>query len=353
MNSDNQDTTDSGDLLPWEPHGLIRSVTKHDADLSRGFLRSRPERWVPSLSLQWMPLFHSLGIDIRVVEVKPVSVPPNIATPSIMLALGDKYLVLVADKLSKSRFTEALSPDCDSKAGEVFLEYLGRRLLGSLAISWGDQEQEKIRIFSGIDSSSNDYGGAIKISIVINGKQVVLWLMLSPSLVDMLDNLWRKQLHSTFKNNSTKDGLGSLFTGEDLVSIEIAQLAVPPAVLPEYTKSGQAVDLDVLITDTVVLRLNENVWVGARICDVEGNLGCEILPTVPSSTTFPDGFARLSVVFGSIQCDTSLLAELSQPGSIYDTGIQLGDSVGLMVNGEKVGSGILRCYKGRFALEVE
>lgn len=343
MDDESSYTSVDVELVPWEPQGLIRRVSRRDVELSRGFLRSKPERWVPNLPLQWLPFIHSISAEIRVVEVRPLASIPAVPSSGVMVALGEHFMAVAADTQSQTYFLDAIIPDCPSKAGNIVLEYLGRRLAGSLAISWAGHDPSRVRVFGGGDVATQEYGGAVKIVALVNGRQATVWLLLSGSLVDELDRLWRLQLHST---NRT-------FFSSKTASIEIAQLAVPSSSLPEYLRSGQAVDLDVAMSDNVVLRIDDGTCMSARVCDVESHLCCEIVSSKPIVPVFPEGFERFSVVLGTVDCDPPLLAELAQAGAMLDTSIPLGDNVELWVNGRKAGNGFLRCYKGRFAVEVE
>jgi len=342
-NSGLKESSEDVELTPWEPNGLLRRVDRREVELSRGFLRSKPERWVPNLMLHWTPLIHSVGADIRIIEVRPILNPPQMAEQGVMLALGKHFIVVGADSSFQSSILDAIVPDSTPKARSVVLEYLGRRLLGSLAISWGGQETGRVRVFGGIQVDSHEYGGAVKIVAMINGRPATLFLFLSGTLVDELDRLWRLELLSL--NRAAPSAQKAFF--------EIAQLAVPPAALSEYLRSGQAVDLDVAMSDNFVLRIGDSTSISARMCEVESNLGCEVVLIKSPPPAFPEGFDRFSVVFGTIDCDSTMIAEWCQPGVVIDTGLPLGDRIELWVNGVKSGKGVLRSYKGRFAVEVD
>ncbi len=343
MNNDGGNAEAGGGLTPWDPRRYVRRVSLREVRLSHGFLRSRPERWVPGLAVQWTPLSHAISSEIRVVEVRPVVQIPPLVDPAAMISIGADYAVVISDKESQAVILDGVAVDAFPEGKKVLLEYLARRFLGSIGLAWSGQDSSKIKIFSEIDPSQYEYGGAIKVVVLINGRQCVVWLLLAPQMVEQLDGIWRRQVHSTTRVNATAG----------VVAIEVAQLAVPPSALVDYTRPGIAVDLDVTMTDTVTLRLDGREWLAARICDVEGRLGCEILPSTPTAPGLPEGATRLSIVFGSLRLDMNNLAELCQPGAILETDLLLTDKVGLIVNGDGVGSGYLRCYEGRFALEVQ
>lgn len=342
-NKSDSDSAVDVELAPWRPSSSLRHVDIREVELSRGFLRSKPERWVPNLALHWTPLIDSMGADIRIIEVRPILPPADISGYGVMLAVGNQFMVVSSDENGQNSILDALLPDSIPKARSVVLEYLGRRFLGSLAMSWGGQEPDQVRVFGGIRVDSHEYGGAVKIVAVINGRPTTFFLFLSATLVDELDRLWRLELMSMHR--SAPSAQTAFF--------EIAQLAVPPAALSEYIRSGQAVDLDVPMSDNFVLRIGDSIAMSARMCQVESRLGCEVLSVKSSLPPFPDGFDRFSVVLGTLDCDSTVISEWSQPGVVIDTGVLLGDRIELWVNGVKSGRGVLRSYQGRFAVEVD
>ncbi len=67
----------------------------------------------------------------------------------------------------------------------------------------------------------------------------------------------------------------------------------------------------------------------------------------------PEGTTRLSVELARINLAHNQRTELSQNGAIWNTGLELSNQVGLVINREEVGRAVLCSYEGRFAISVE
>jgi hypothetical protein len=135
--------------------------------------------------------------------------------------------------------------------------------------------------------------------------------------------------------------------------LEIAHLGVPPQMLSDYLTKGTVIDLEVRASDTLIVRYGTKPWMPARMVEVGGKFGCEIVSGVLSAPAVPEGTTRLSVELTSVNLDSTHIAELSQPGAILVTDIPLGEMVNLVINGDKVGEARLCVYEGRFAIEVQ
>jgi hypothetical protein len=136
------------------------------------------------------------------------------------------------------------------------------------------------------------------------------------------------------------------------VALEIAQLAVPPSMLGDYLRSGTLIDLEARAGDALTLRTGTKAWQIARGCLSNGNYAFEMLPSSGSFPSLPEGTTRLSISLGAARLEGTVIAELGQPGAMWETGIAATDRVDLLINGEAVGEGRLGLYEGRFAVTV-
>ncbi len=339
-----QGTADEGvALTPWDASRFVRSVEAREMRYSRGFLRCRPERWLPGFPTHWLPLAHSLGVEFKSVEVKPLLALPSSLDHAFGGVVDGEPIGVYTDGASARTLLNAFVPGALPGGAEIVLEYLARRLLASLAMSWSGPESSVVQFEAQSLPRQTDVAGVIRFSFTVNGEQAQVYLALGKSVVERLDGLWRRQVQSTAKPADAGNQL----------SIELAQLAVPPTMLVEYLKSGTVVDLEVPSSDAVTLRLGAKPWQAGRLCSIEGKIGFEVMPGPVSSPILPDGTTRLSIQFGTLPVDPGLLAELSQPGALYTSSIPLSDVVQLIINGEKVGTASLCCYQGRYAITVQ
>lgn len=330
-------------VLPaWDPRRYVRKIDPSEVRLSRGFMRCRPEKWFPGFSAHWLPLAHSLGLEVRVVECKPVAVTPKGLDVSFTGSVDNEPMAILMDAESRKIAVEAVSPGATENAKIVTLEYLARRLLSTLALSWSGPQPSVVRFDPDRDPSEAREAGAIKLTVMINNNPCTVWLVLGRLLVDKFDGLWRRQIQSASK----------LPQGNTELRLEIAQLAVPPSMLVDYMAAGTVVDLEVLISDLVTIRAGNKPWLPGRICDVGGKLGFEIVAGPTSAHSLPEGTTRLSIEFGKVSFDSTTMAEMGQVGAIYETDLPLTENVVMVINGERVADATLCSYEGRFAISV-
>jgi len=276
------------------------------------------------------------------LEVKPGLSLPKGLEAGFYCSVDDEALGIFLDDISAGVILEAVVPGGGAEASKVVAEYLARRLLVSLESSWSGPESSVVRFESERDAFSIDPAGVVKISVEVQRSNCNVWLALGRSLVDRLDSLWRRQIRSGAR---TAEGEGD-------VHLELAQLAVPPAMLVDYLKPGSVVDLEVPITDQVIIRFGGRPWMPGRLCDVQGRLGFEVVPGPLPASSLPDGTTRLTVAAGVFRMDGMQMAELSQSGAVWDTGSVASDTVAVIINGEKVAEATLCTFEGRFAITI-
>lgn len=344
MESENQ--TESTSLSPWEPGRFLRAASPGEVKLSRGFLRSRPEKWFPGFAAQWLPLGHGLGVEFKVSEAKPVVCSEIEHTIGFVGTIDGEPLGISTDAASARTLIEAVAPGgirgSDSAAGQIVLEYLARRFLASLAAAWTGPQSSLVRFEPEMKISEVTPVGGVRLSLSVNGTPVQLLVSLGSFLVDRLDTLWRRQVHSTAR----------AVDAGSTVALEIAQLAVPPSMLGDYLRTGTLIDLESRPSDTLTLRTGGKGWLTARGCISNDRFAFEVLPPTGASPGLPEGTTRLSISLGSTRLEGTVVAELSQPGAMWETAISATDRVELLINGEAVGEGRLGLYEGRFAVMV-
>lgn len=341
----NQDRSrdEGGALIPWDPKRFVRKFDSSEVKFSRGFLRSRPEKWFPAFATQWLPLAHSLGVEIRLVEVKPVLVMPKGLEAGFAGRVDDEPIGMFLDSESTKVVLDALCPGAVPHARDIVLEYLARRFLSSLALSWSGPESSTVQFDQEMNPFDVPETGTVKLTALVNNNHCTVWIALGRRLVERLDGLWRRQVHSSSKLNEKEMSL----------HIEVAQLAVPPSMLVDYMKSGATIDLEVLLTDTVTLKLGNRPWLPARLCDVSGKLGFEIISGPISTPALPDGTTRLSIEFPKLTLDSLTVSEIGQVGAIWECPTALENRVDMVINGERVAGATLCTYEGRFAVSVD
>lgn len=335
-------SNDTGRLDTWDPDKQLRSVSALEARFSRGFLQSLPAKWFPGLPSHWLPLFHSLGLEFKVVEVKPTIDLPKDLSFGFSGKLDGDFFGVAVDEIARQATVDCVVPNAVQPYSNLVLEYLGRRLLGSLVASWSGPETSIFHFEKKLRGGASWGTGAVKLGLQIKGSRLDIWILLGQSVIEKLDTLWRRQIHSVVK--PATDGRE--------VRLEIARVAVSPANLSDYTTPGTVVDLEIPLSDMCNLTSAGRVLQSAKMCIVEGHLGIEIVPGPVRARTLPEGKHLVSVELGKVQFDTPTFAEMSQAGAIWKTDILSNDKVDLVSNSEVLAKGKLCCYQGRFAVTV-
>lgn len=328
-------------LVVWDYENRLQKVDGLRIRLSKGFLKCKPDRWFPSFSSEWMPLLHSLGLEAKIASV----------TTTLELSTGldvgyggtveGEGFGIFFDRDAVRGIIDSIVPGSFPEVRDLVLEYMARRVVATLASTWSGGSAWEIYFDNRVDPFSLKFLGAIKIELTLNTVPMVVWIGLGERAIDKLDGLWRRQVHSSTKNEPHMD-----------LHVEVSQLAVPPTDLVAYTRSGTVIDLEVPITDTVTIRSQGRSLFVARIVNLDGRLGLETLPLPPTNQILPEGMTRVAVEFGKIVLDPQIVGEYSQPGTVWDTGLGLSENVLMVISGETMARAVLCEYQDRFALSV-
>lgn len=331
------------DVQLWDPRRFLRRIDPQEAALSRGFLRCHPEKWFPGFGAHWMPVTHAMGCEARIVEVKPSMHKPALGDTTFVGSVDGEPVVMSVDFESARNIAEEVVPGAQGSSSGIVIEYLMRRLLASLALSWSGPESSKVVFEASTEARGVTVQASVKISFVVNTIASTVWIGLGPRMTERLDRLWRRQVQSSAR----------VPQGDAKVRLELAQLGVPPQMLSEYLTKGTVIDLEVRASDSLVVRFGAKPWMPARMVDVGGMFAAEMVPGALSAPLVPEGTTRLAVEIAALDIDAGGLAELGQPGAVLVTETPISEVVSLVINGDKVGDARLCVYEGRFAIEVQ
>jgi hypothetical protein len=330
-------------IADWSPLTALPKISQKDIGSSRGFLRCQPAKWLPGFPVQWVALAHSLGIEIKVVGVTPTT---QIKTANARVYAGkisDLDIGILAAEDSFLFITNAIVPGGAAAGHQILEEYLVRRLFASLIMSWSGTELSNFAFLGQKEISDMDIGGAVQVSLMINGFPAAFSILLSPPLIEMMDGMWRRQLRSSFVERKAIQG----------IDIDIAHLAVSPTSLSEYTSPGTIVDLEVPISDSVILRLSSGELITGRLRTVSEELVVEVGAGAPPPLNQPEGTSRVAVRLGSFKLAPGTdISELLQPGSLIPTGLPALNIAALVVGSERIGRVKICVYEQRFAMTV-
>ncbi len=331
------------EVTVWDPYVKLRAVDPLNIKYSKGFLRALPQEWFPGLSSHWFPLAHSLGVDLEILEIKPMISPPGHSGNTFFSRTGDDFIGLMFDQESAEVVASTIVPSVVGDSKDVLLNYISRRLFTSIGQAWSGVEKPFPVFDSNYTPEASEIVGAIKLFGTLNSSHFTCWILLSQNMCDILDSLWRKQLKSS----------QTVQMDSCIAEIEIGHLAVNPANLTSYLTSGASIDLEMSVNDQATLLVDRQAWGRVRMLQVDGKFALEAQTGSQKVTQIPEGFTKLCITMGSVNIESGELLEIAQPGAIIETGIQLSDTVNLVINGEKVGEAFLKVYQGNFVIQTK
>lgn len=340
--SENMEQQNPVGVIQWDPQEALESCSSEEVLFSRGFLRCKPEKWFPGLGAQWLPLAHTFDRPFEVIGLKPTMKLPNI-TGLVSVALVDNEpLGLYIENTQKEVLLETILPKSHFVAKEVGADYLARRLLMTLVSSWSGPAVNDIEIDAPSEFDPALFAGAIEISVSFSDSQFELWLLLSRKHVEMLDGMWRRQT-SSFKR----------IAGSSDLRIQIAELAVPEAMIAEYTRTGAIIDLEVPEKRTATLLRGDVPWHKIELARLENSFGMQVLEDANAESALPPGTVRLSIELGHFSGEPEHLAEFSQVGAMMASPVPLTNRIEVRAGGEIVAVGRLCLYQDRFAATID
>lgn len=333
----------NGDVESWDPRTVLRAMDPREAGLANGFLRCHPERWCPGFSERWTPFVSTLGCEVRVSEVKPSLLVPDDSALCFQGALERDPIVIAIDERSAQKIAEEIVPRVGQGAhAQLILDYIVQRFIAVLGMCQIVSESAGIKYLGRCEPRDVPIVASVKLTFSVHSTACSLTIGLGQELVERMDKLWRRQVHSSNRNS----------TAEGQLRFELAQLGVPPQMLSEYLTKGTVIDLETRVSDAVTLRLGHKLFMPARLVDLGGKLACQTIQGVPPNVTIPEGTSRLSIEIASLPVDAATISELAQVGAVAATDVPVSDSVSLSINQERVAEARLCVYQGRYAVEV-
>ena len=334
---------DSPKLIPWVPQQTLRMYDSDQVRFSGGFLRSRPERWFPGFSAHWLPLAHALGIEAQLVEIKPLLIVPPALEYLYAGEIGDESIAVGVDEESAKVIAEAIAPGSREDAARVVIEYIMRRFLSTAAMAWSGEEASSVRFFAERDPLALTQIGSIKLTVMVNSYYCTVWTVLSQGLVARLDGLWKRQANAQARSDQSSG----------TIQVEVGQLSVDPTSIDEYVRAGAIIDLEVPVSDQVILRMDGKPWISSRLGLVNNAFAFESTSAPSFHQPVAGGLTSISIQLGEVSISPESVTELSQPGTIVQSALAADNRVKLRVQQNLVAQGTLCTFEGRWAVLVD
>ena len=320
----------SGDFVQWKPDSL-RALSEAEIRYSNGFLRSNPLRWMGAVKNHWAALLESSNLELKLIELKP-SLTTQFDCAQTWFATVNSYPIACGcDHATLDAIFSMSSKNLRITGRSVVLDYFGRRLLGTLAMSWNGPAFESFEYQRTLDPNQRNWGASVQVRVDVSGRQLTFYYLLSSYLLDVLDGLWIRQRLASAKKQ-----------GELTLNLELGDVEVASSELPKMLTPGRKIAFNGAGFDSVQLvSRTDNIIFGGKLVRLGNNLGVQIVSGSKSIAKPAEGNVRLAFVLGQAKINAEMYAEVSQPGALLKTDIPLTSRVALSVSGARQGDGVL------------
>lgn len=333
--------SEQGELRQWKPAAALDAVSAEQVQYSRGFMRCEIGRFLANLSALWLPLFHAAGAELRVRKVSQFVGDIPASPWRFTGAIDGEAITVALDQVSADQLIRTFTPGAGDAAGRVLIEYLARRLFSSFNMAWTGPEMAQIAFTPSLNQTANVRAG-FKLEILVQSLPVVVLVGIGPEVLSQLDVVWRKQLRTATRADDA----------ESNTAVVLAQLAVAPLSIVDYTKAGAIIDLEVPESREAVIWRGGRAAATVKLLQCDGRFAFEVIDLAPLSVAIPSGTTRLRVELWNGKQSEAMWSEISQIGAIFSAQNAMSNLVRLVVNDEVVATGELCSYQGRFAVKV-
>lgn len=319
----------------WNPTDELPTVDNKIIKYGAGFLCSRPDKWFPGISSDWIPLFNSLNINTRVLSIKPGFDFPDIDLAWNAVVNGED-LYFACNSLAAAYAASQFVPGVKGSGARIIEEYMVRRIIGSVINSWSGPALSGNGFKSEVNITNLQGLANIQLNLLVNEREISVYFFLGEKALKTIDGLWRRQTNSLSAKQMEIHSL----------ELEFGRLAIDIARINETLVSGKIVELK---TDkNVFFSENHQIISTGRLYQSENKFVFQ----VDTVSYQPEGEIEVRIVFGTQQVDFQQYEKLTKEGSYIETAIELSHKVELKVAAETVGQGEVLKEGDKFLLRI-
>ena len=347
MKSDRQLTGDE-EFQGWPVETQLAVLRPNEARFSLGFLQAEPISYFPTIGKYWVELLHAIGVDVGVTGTQTsLDFPENLfrVTP---IEVEGEICVLGFDEQSFRAIVDGISPGCQGRAADLVFEYVERRLVATMAKAWAGASAIQCYYLPLSATDAVEIVASIALLLDLGGVAAAVYLGVGPRFTERLDMLWRGD---NLAEHFTRDSAG---VGGDpkRISVVIAELDVPPAMLIDYLRPGAVIDLEQTAHPAVSLRINGEPWARGELCQLNGKFAAKIQTLHSVAEALAPGTTRVLIEMAHADLDDEAIFEHSRVGAVLVTNVEASSRASIVLGGEHVGVGDLGEIDGGFALHV-
>lgn len=338
-------------FIPWEPCDSLPVMSPNEVRYSRGFLAADPLICLPNFVDHWLSFFKQFGVELRLIaQRKHLAYPQDLHRITVIEANGEPTLIGL-DEAAQNALLAACAPQLTEGTADIVLEYLERRCAGVLSKCWQSKESISFRYPSAGWAEEVEVIGAIELSLVLGGKPLTIWFGLGPRLTDELDAAWRAHLSS---NPQRIGGLIQELHEDKIyrVGVDIAELAVQPALLIDYLRAGTVIDLEIPCDVSAKISLDGKPWARGKLVQINELFAVELGSFDVGVLRHHESSTRINVEIARTELDIGSLAEYQQPQAVLTISKPAKGLATLVINGESVATAQVGRLGANLALKI-
>ena len=248
----------------WDLEGSLPELDLYEVRYSRGFMQTSFADVVGKLGEHWLPFFEKLGAPCTGFSLSRGFAFPDDIGRVVPVKVNGEVAVLGLDDASADVVLRLFDSALDDSVEDIVLEYLERRFLSSLMMSW--------TLGAGLDASylpadavdAVEIIGVLSLHLSLGGNPVTFHLGLGPRILESLDLHERSRIAQSALADQVTSG------SEDTVELtmELMQFSVEPAMLVDYMRAGTVISLEVPAEPKVCVLVNGAPWAIRFSCSI-------------------------------------------------------------------------------------
>jgi flagellar motor switch/type III secretory pathway protein FliN len=347
MPGDQTDSVDSDSFELWDPSELLPELSREQARYSKGFLHGNLSVWFPGFKDHWLTLAHSFGLDLRVGSIECGFGFPENSDHILLAEVGGEAACVCLSEEGKQLLSQSFVPESEGLARDVVIEYFFRRLLSCLEKSWcGSDDFQAFYLGEGAQAPA--VSAYVAVDFLIGESPCQLFFGIGPRLLDRLDAAARRGVVEQQQANLQEpmdDVIHSM-------SIELAELAVAPAMLIDYMRPGSLIDLEVPLSTVVRIRKDDQPWAVGQLCRFNGYFSVVIRSFQIPEEAISESKTVVRVEVAQSELDHESAMELAHPGAVMLTETAVSNTASLIISGERVATAELGSVDDSLMLRV-
>ena len=319
----------------------VPEVNPQEVNYFAGFLSSKPDQWFPAFNTHWNNFFKKFSINCEIQSTIPFIGNDAVSNYGWVSHYGNEKIAFVLDSKEAFAASALFQPSITSQYSKVFQEYLVRRFMKSLSLSWAASGEQDLKFDGEGKVFLEDYSAGVRVKAMLNSVPIEFDILVQVNFLNHLDGIWRRQTASL---------VGDSKIGE--LDLEFTSLNIPVNDVSKYIQGGVEYKIKEVNDHNILLVNGADIVTSAQILNSDGRFAIKILGSENKKRREIDG-VWLSIVIGKFEPTTADIPGLNTPGALIPTGIQASGNVIIKVANEEVAKGQIEKRDNSYYVKVQ